>query len=666
METPHVPTHDIPQTSLDGAPPPVGTSSDKLHTYFDQLPVAVAIFRDDEQVFDFVNAAYCALVGKAPADLLSRSLFAVYPELRGTATERIHRAVWQTGQPQEVQEQLIALHQDGQLVERVFNVKYQPLKNAHDATEGVIAVGYEVTELVKARNTLAESQQQANRLADAMPQVVWMAEPGGDVTYYNQRVAEFAGATQTPDGKWHWEGMVHPDDLPGTVETWQRAVSTGQVYQYEHRVRMRDGVYRWHLSRGVPQHDETGAVTGWVGTATNIDEQKQVEQQLKESEERFRTLAQALPQLVWMTSADGAYDFASYRWEEYAALDPTHPDTWAKMVHPDDLAPLTQVWLRSLETGQTYKTEARLRRRDGQYRWHFVHGEPVRGTDGRIMRWIGAFTDIHDQKTFAEQLETLVAQRTQALYESNQFLEERNAQLRRANKELESFNYAASHDLQEPLRKIQSFISFLDRKNLDEQTRAEFLQRIQASARRMSDLLHGILNYNRLSGTEEPFVPTDLNAVLDQVKTDSKLILEEKHGEILSESLPVVEAIPLQMSQLFANLIGNALTFSEGNPRVRITAETLTGAQLPPDWSAPTDQSYVALVFRDNGIGFEPQYAQRIFTLFQRLHPRHAYGGTGIGLTLCKKIVDNHGGFITADGQPGEGATFTVYLPVKR
>lgn len=654
------------QASLDGAPPPAGTSPDKLRTYVEQLPVAVAVFRGAGQVFDFVNAAYCDLIGRPSTELLGQSLFTVYPELKGTATEYIHQTVWQTGRPQEVREQPIAFQRNGQLHEGFFNVNYQPLKNAVGQAEGVIVVGYEVTELVRDKKTLAESQQQASRLADAMPQVVWMAESDGAVTYYNQRVSEFAGATQNPDGKWHWEGVVHPDDLAATLEAWQWAVATGRVYEHEHRVHMRDGSYRWHLSRGVPQVDADGAITGWVGTATNIDEQKGTEQALRESEERFRTLAEALPHLVWTTDAQGAYEYASRQWQAYSGLDPTQPDTWVKMVHPDDLAPLMQTWLHCVQSGQTYKVEVRLRRRDGAFRWHSVHGEPVRNEAGQIVRWIGAFADIHEQKTFAEQLETLVAQRTQALYESNQFLEERNAQLQLANKELESFNYVVSHDLQEPLRKIQAFISFLERKNTSEAKRAELLNRIDVSARRMSDLLHGILNYSRLTNPENEFVATDLNTILAQIRSDYELILEEKNATLESDILPTVRAIPLQMSQLLANLLSNALKFADKPPRIAITATELSGEQLPPMFNPPSGQRYAAIAFRDNGIGFEPHYAPKIFTLFQRLHARQTYDGTGIGLTICKKIVENHDGFITADGRPGEGATFTVYLPVEQ
>lgn len=783
--------HPVWPPVVDGVPLPA--ERETLYAYFQQLPVAVAIFRGETQVFEFVNEAYAELISRQPAAVLGQPLLNVFPELRGTPVEAIHHEVWASGQPREVEEHPVSFRRNGVTYEGFFNTKFQPLRNADGGIGGVIAVGYEVTELVKSKKSLADRTHHLGQLADAMPQVVWMAEPNGDVTYYNQRVVEFAGATQTPDGKWHWEGVVHSDDLPATVEAWQRAVATGHVYQHEHRIRMRDGTYRWHLSRGVPQYDAGGAVVGWTGTATDIDDQKQTEealayqkklletvtgntslalflmddhqhciymneaaeemtgfklpelrgkqlhyyvhhthpdgrpypleecpidralpqkrreqgeevfvhkdghfypvaftaspivvegkpigtvievrdtteekarqQALRESEERFRTLAETLPHLVWMTDGRGAYEYASHQWRAYSGLDPTHPDTWANMVHPDDLPALTRAWEHCLHTGQTYKAEARLRRQDGVFRWHAVHGEPLRDEAGILMRWIGAFTDVHDQKTFAEQLEALVAQRTQALYEANRFLEERNAQLQRANQELESFNYAASHDLQEPLRKIQSFISFLDRNDLDEARRAEFLARVRSSAGRMSELLHDLLNYSRLSSPEARFVRTDLNAVLDGVRGDFEDVLADKKADIESEPLPTVEAVPLQMSQLFAHLLGNALKFSPQNPRVTITATALTGAQLPPDLHAPAGQRFVALAFRDHGIGFEPRYAARIFTLFQRLHPRNAYGGTGIGLTICKKIVDNHHGFITAEGQPGKGATFTVYLP---
>lgn len=232
------------------------------------------------------------------------------------------------------------------------------------------------------------------------------------------------------------------------------------------------------------------------------------------------------------------------------------------------------------------------------------------------------------------------------------------------NKQLEQFAYIASHDLQEPLRKIQTFVQVLEMKIDDLEARKKYFVKINSSAKRMSELIQAVLNYSRLSQSDELFVPVDLNTIVENVTMDYELVISEKQAEIKSDVLPVVKGIPLQLSQLFANLIGNSLKFSAGQPVITISAQKVPGKDLLHRFpSAGNAQSYLELAFADNGIGFEQRYADKIFTIFQRLHSRDSYAGTGIGLALCKRIVENHRGFIQAQGKLGKGATFIIYLP---
>jgi PAS domain S-box-containing protein len=237
--------------------------------------------------------------------------------------------------------------------------------------------------------------------------------------------------------------------------------------------------------------------------------------------------------------------------------------------------------------------------------------------------------------------------------ESEQHLEnlvdERTRELVKANKELESFNYIASHDLQEPLRKIQTFSGLLQQNKSDVKFTETYLGKISAAANRMSELIQSVLAYSKLSSTDVVFTETDLNTVLENVITDFEVLIEEKHAGITSDRLPVIPAIPLQMNQLFSNLISNALKFSRERPVIKI--------------SAVAAGNNVRITVSDNGIGFEPQYQEKIFNLFQRLHGRQEYSGTGVGLTICKKIVERHNGSISAEPNPGGGASFIILLP---
>lgn len=242
-------------------------------------------------------------------------------------------------------------------------------------------------------------------------------------------------------------------------------------------------------------------------------------------------------------------------------------------------------------------------------------------------------------------------------------VKERTAELQRKNNELEQFAYIASHDLQEPLRKIRTFSELLQ-KGLEQGTPVNnYFEKIQSSAARMTNLIKDVLNYSRLSDIDNSFVDIDLNITLQNVKTDLELLIEQQQATISSQPLPVIKGIPSQLQQLFANLIGNSLKFCGNSPHISINASPLSKDEIALYPELDDDISYIKLVFTDNGIGFEQQFAERIFTIFQRLNERKVYAGTGIGLALCKKIAENHNGLISAEGKLNKGATFTIILP---
>jgi PAS domain S-box-containing protein len=242
------------------------------------------------------------------------------------------------------------------------------------------------------------------------------------------------------------------------------------------------------------------------------------------------------------------------------------------------------------------------------------------------------------------------------IMEANEELKRLNAELEKSNRDLEQFAYVASHDLQEPLRKIQTFSELSEKNSHNPEIQKRYLQKINSSAQRMTELIRAVLNYSRLSKAEKGFEAVDLQEVIRHICIDLELMIEEKSAVVDYKDLPVVEGIPLQLSQLFQNLINNALKFCDTLPRIQVEARPslLNGAPA------------TAITVRDNGIGFEQQYADRIFAIFQRLHPGHQYSGTGIGLALCKKIVENHRGEIRVESEPGTGTTFTIVLPLRQ
>jgi PAS domain S-box-containing protein len=386
--------------------------------------------------------------------------------------------------------------------------------------------------------------------------------------------------------------------------------------------------------------------------ARDITERKKIENEIKESEERFRTLAETLPQLVWMTNEKGAYEYASGQWKEYSGLDPRQESTWQEMVHPDDMQATMNTWLKSLATGETYHVEVRLKNKQGEYRWYFGQGEPIRNEEGKIIKWIGAFTDIHDQKTLTEKLEKLVAARTK--------------ELQRSNKDLQEFAHVVSHDLKEPARKIKTFGNLIVNEFeevLPEKGRL-YLEKIENAANRLNGLIEGVLQYSSMDAVEQMNEPVDLNELLRNIELDLEVVVQQKGASIVYESLPVVEGSAVLLHQLFYNLINNSLKFSKPGtpPFIQITFERIKSMEVPEEGLHP-DREYVKFKLKDNGIGFKQSDAQNIFKTFSRLNPKHKYEGTGLGLALCKKIVERHGGIIKAEGKENEGATFHLILP---
>lgn len=250
-----------------------------------------------------------------------------------------------------------------------------------------------------------------------------------------------------------------------------------------------------------------------------------------------------------------------------------------------------------------------------------------------------------------------------------QILEKKIEQLNLSNKELEEFAFIASHDIQEPLRKITTFITRLSLKykHLLADEGAMYIDRITSSAENMRILINDLLEFSRISKTQLPFSSVDLNSILKQVKNDLEIIIEENGVKIESEELPVIEAIPSQMKQLIFNIINNAIKFKKAilNPVVKISV-IQAGKQDIKQYNLNSEKKYYKIQIEDNGIGFEPEYAQKIFQVFLRLHGKSEFPGSGIGLAICKKIVERHQGLIFANSIPGKGSVFTFIIPDKQ
>jgi signal transduction histidine kinase len=301
------------------------------------------------------------------------------------------------------------------------------------------------------------------------------------------------------------------------------------------------------------------------------------------------------------------------------------------------------------------------------WRWGVIHAVFVLGASiATVVNWRlleAAYAATADARAVAE---TESAERRRA-ERAEVELTAVVAQLERSNRELQDFAYVASHDLQEPLRKIQAFGDRLKAQSAEALSARgrDYLERMQQAAARMQTLINDLLTFSRVTSQAQPFGPVDLDRVAHEVMADLEVRLEQVAGRVTVEALPVIEADPLQMRQLLQNLLGNALKFHRPEVAPVVTVSGHCGpAPAPGADASATPPPCCQLVMADNGIGFDEQYLDRIFAPFQRLHGRGEYEGTGIGLAVCRKIVERHGGSITARSTPGQGATFIVTLPM--
>ena len=420
-----------------------------------------------------------------------------------------------------------------------------------------------------------------------------------------------------------------------------------------------DGLRKFYLDyEYAPLFEIDNSVSGIIITVNDVTEKVEARQKIQDAEERARLAITAGELGVYELDLTTNKLMADSRFYEIFGFK--KQVSWEEILqtfHPEDLKIRQQAHTDSLQNGML-EYEARFVRKDASIHWLKIKGIVI-FDDKKPLKILGIVADISKQKAFEATLENKVQERTQELAEVNR-------QLHQSNIELNQFAYIASHDLQEPLRKVRTFIELMqvDLGEVPDKSKV-YITKIQGAAERMQNLINDVLKFSALSKEREKFEQVDLNKILNNVTSDYELLIEQKHAILTIETLPVLEAIPLQMAQLFTNLISNALKFSDKNQQLKISvkAHILSDEDYNNYEGFNVQEKYYVIEVKDNGIGFNQENAEQIFTIFQRLHGKAEYEGTGIGLAMCKKIVQNHHGVITAHSTEGKGATFTIIIP---
>lgn len=382
-----------------------------------------------------------------------------------------------------------------------------------------------------------------------------------------------------------------------------------------------------------------------------IEIRKSAQESLAGQMEELQSVLRSLPQIAFIVSKDGPIEYVNEHWYDYSADSATYPE-----VHPEDTDCIRK-WQIHFKSGLEYVCETRIKHlKTNGFRYFLMKIVPVKN-NGVITRWVGTFTDIQEQKLANESLELKVADRTKELISKNEELELRNH-------ELQQFSWVVSHDLKEPLRKIELFIKIVKEKYLkDNETAVDYVNRTIRAAQRMSKLITDLLDYSRLSSNVIP-ERSDLNEILKEVLADFDYLIDQKKAVLKTDALPVINGVPSQLRQLFQNLIGNSLKFSKAEepPVIEIKSEFIEDRAF--DSNVSPSGKYCRIIVKDNGIGFDEIYLEKIFMIFQSLNDRETYEGTGIGLAITKKIIERHNGLITAKSTGRDGSSFIIVLPL--
>lgn len=642
----------------------------QLRAILNSAPAAIALFVGRELVIEMPNQSFIDIAGKGP-DIIGKKLVEAVPEMEGQPFLQLLDDVYTSGEILHLDSAPIQILQNGVLNQYYYDFTYTPILDSEGKVYAILDIAIDVTKQVLDRQKLEQSEQRIRSLVDSAPFPIGVYT-GREmkIQFANQSILDAWGKGYDVIGKLYSDILPELDNQQIFLQL-EQVYTTGipfhaknQYLELMHEGKLKPYWFNYSLT---PLFDQNDNVYGVMNTAADVTDLNLATQKIKQSEWNFRNMILQAPVAICiLIGADHVVEVANDLMIEL----------WGKPVEEvlnkpifEGLPDAKEQGLEKLmadvyHSGNSFHanempvTLLRKGKLEDVYQ-NFVY-EPYKDSDGKIIGVLAISIDVTEQVMARRQIEKVVSERTKELADTNKNLQHSNA-------ELEQFAYIASHDLQEPLRKISTFSQMLEHSlgEMSDKTK-RYLSKINDSTYRMINLVRDVLAYSQLSKENKTFERVDLNKIVADIKTDFELLIEQKGATIKADSLPVLQAIPLQMSQLFGNLFSNALKFHKASlaPMITIECKKLDKDKLKELPQLDAGKSYHHIIFADNGIGFSQEYAEQIFNIFQRLHGKTQFVGTGIGLAICKKVAQNHGGDIYATAEEGKGAKFHIILPV--
>lgn len=653
----------------------------ELYLLVMSAPVGICLLNADTLKAEIVNDSFTIVAGKPREAILGRFYWDTFSEVR-EYYEAALAGVVIDGKTFSANEAELILIRNGREETVYVTFVYTPLKSSKGKVEKIAIWVLENTPQVIQRRKVEESEKFARTVFYNSP-VAKIVLIGSNMLLReaNEKMLDFFGKKPSIIGTPILETVP---ELKNTrlPDEYQHVLRTGETYtnSAERIELIKDGISAvgYYDYTFKPLQDTDGSVYGVIFTIIDVTDQVISRNRLEEAELSMRGAVELAQLGTW--SIDVATNGLTYsdRLIEWFGFDPAAKDynEVIPILSDEDQKRVADAvaWALNPQSGGLYdEIYTVIHPTTGNKRILHAQGKTVFDPEGKPVRLNGTAQDITIQTKLQIELENQVQQRTEEiasvveeLRATNEELEQTNLQLIHSNQELEQFAYIASHDLQEPLRKISTFMELLESSitnHLDEKSRS-YINKIKDATVRMSKLIRDVLAYSALPKNDHAFEEVNLENTVKNALEDYDVLLDQTGAAVIWNTLPIIKGIPLQMSQLFFNLIGNALKFirADVQPKIQIHCSIATPEEIRP-LNLKEGASYYKIQFTDNGIGMDPENTHKIFSIFQRLHRKNEYAGTGIGLAMCKKIVQNHNGEIDAEGSSKNGAVFNVYLP---
>lgn len=648
----------------------------RFRSVTEQNPAAIAFLTGKEMRVEIANEVILKIWGKDNS-ILGLPLNEALPELEGQGFLELLDNVYTTGETFRGNEVLVKLEHEGELIDVYVDFTYSALRDTEGNINGVLVLANDVSSRIISLRNLAASEEKFRTViysAQAAVAVFRGADLITDIA--NDEFLRFVGRNRDEIvGRPLLESMpeiIGQESERLLKEVYEKGIKTHHFGRMVNVMRNGELTQNYYNVSYSPLYDGNGVIYGVLDMAIDVTETIKAQEALREAEASLRSAIELADLGTWSLDPITEKFIYSRRIKEWMGLDgePEAMDDSLDILHKSDRERIRQEIFRAIdpESNGIFNVEFRVVNRiNGSERILHAVGKTFFNESGLPYLLTGTAQDITSVRRVQLALENQVKERTDALQRANRELEDINVKLVNTNKELEQYAYVASHDLQEPLRKISMFSNLLKERD-KENTHETTIDKIVIASQRMSLLIKDLLEFSRLINPDTRFTATNLEDVIESVKHDFELLIDEKQAKVLTQSLPVIDAVPLQMNQLFYNLIGNALKFTGQGiaPVVSISATVMEPDEVSIYIKNPFPVTYYKIAVSDNGIGIDDQYTKQIFEVFKRLHSRSEYSGSGIGLALCRRIADNHSGSIYIESEIGKGATFFVLLPEKQ